>query len=478
MPKKIIRYKPIKGYVPRGLPPIKELAKISGLNPGRIIAFYHQMYLSRLNQMSNTEIKQSVMHRTGWVTLHSDLLQKSVTFEYKRFVDFFELKGLLELRRDHLTGGLKYTPGEQSQQYRIPSTLLHENNSVCHFRKEIITDHCTLKSLHKLKLSQKRRREERNPELNSTHRELMKMMTKVKFDLRNAQSFLQKVSEGKIIVRDTKSGEERNYPDMLLQMHMCNDGYAREGKVDAYGERLHTPFSNLWKQLRPFIRIEGSKDAPGVTDIANSQPYFSSIAINPTLIDLILPEFKACIPALQNLKGKSDFEKYAELCATGKLYEYWMSLREGIDRDTAKEEIFYLMFSPNRAPKKWEKLGAVTKRLIREIFNTEFPSVNAAFRKIKALSEKELPFIETIFLNKKGKFEGPSGYHKSLACMMQRMESRIFLGRIVPKLIEIGAGPFLTVHDSVIVSPHHLKAVEEAIRNEFHALGVHPPTLK
>ena len=94
------------------------------------------------------------------------------------------------------------------------------------------------------------------------------------------------------------------------------------------------------------------------------------------------------------------------------------------------------------------------------------------------MGEEKLPFITKTFLNRYGFFEGEKSYHKALACMMQRMESRIMLLRIAPKLIEAGLTPFVTVHDSFILPAHFAKKAEEIITNEFKILGVNHPQIK
>jgi len=473
-----VKYKTIKGYVPIGLPPIEELAEESGLNGDRFIVFFHQWYMTRLLQMSSEKIRETEMHIQGWAALHSDLLERSVGSDYKRWVEFLEKKRIIQLRRDPITGRVKYNPGKRSVQYRIsPEMFMGED--IERYRKETITDHRTLHAIIKLK-EMKRLEQIERAVLDLNCMRLNEMMTKVKFDLPSARMFLDQVVKGKIKIRKTKKGGERNYADMLLQMQAFNEGLSRPVLKDKFGERFHTVFTSLWKPLRPFIRLDGSDEAPGVTDIANSQPYFSSIAINPNLIEQILPEFKACIPVLQKLKGMPDYELFAKLCAEGSLYEHWMSLRGMTkeERDDAKEEIFRNMFSKNRMPNKMRYGKPNPEYVMRSMFKEEFPSVAKAFQIIKSMSEKELPFIENLFLDKKGVFEGKKGYHKSLAAMMQKMESRIFLGRIVPRLLKLGIGPFLTVHDSVIMKPEYLKLVEDEIRSEFLALGVHPPKLK
>lgn len=220
MTKPKITYSRIKVYVPAYFPLIEKLAKKSGLNGDRIRAFYHHIFLARLRQLSNKKLRKTTMYKNGWVTLHSDLLEKVLTYDYKRFIDFLEKEGLIELRRDAITGRVKYTPHEESIQYRIPGKFLYKDGVVRHFRREEIRDHCTLKGLYKLSVAQEKEHSTLNP--NPTLSALDKMIQSAKFDLKNAEDFLQKVLKGEISVRATESGQ-RNYSDMLLQMTAFNN---------------------------------------------------------------------------------------------------------------------------------------------------------------------------------------------------------------------------------------------------------------
>ncbi|MGP8217083.1 MAG: hypothetical protein ACLQQ4_16055 [Bacteroidia bacterium] len=468
MPRPEIKHNPVMAYVPVSFPNIDELVKGTGLSADRMRCFCHQLFMQRLKDSSNDRITKTDKYKEGWVSLSSDKLKK-LNASYKKYVDLLELKGELFVRRNPHTGKPKYARNGSSAQYKIDEKYLHKEGSIRHYRKEYITDHTTLSAIKKVKESNRTEPPDRkHVPLEAIHEKLFDMVSMVRFDIVKAESFLTKVSQGEIKVRQTKSGIERNYKDLLLLLDAINEGAIMRCNVDKYGQRLHTSVSNLWKDLRPFMYFKGLEHKQLVVlDFANSQPYFSSIAINANLIVEILPEFAACVPKIEAFTKKPDFKRFADLCARGKIYEHWKSIRRLKDRDAAKQEIFLLMFGKNSShyPAK-------------AIFKQFFPSVFKCFAEIKSLTELDLPFIKDVYMTQTGTFEGRKSLHKNLSCMMQRMESRIVLCRIAPKLITEGLVPFVTVHDSFIIPAEYEQKARAIINAEFNSLGVTPPTIK
>lgn len=457
-------------YIPVLFPILDELVKGTRLSADRIRCFIHQLFMQRLKDSTHDSVRKTDKYQDGWVSLSSVLLIQLVGHNYKRYIDFLEQNGLLLVRRDPDTGNLKYARNSTSAQYKIPEKYLYKIDSIRHYRKEYITDHSTLKAIKKVKESF--RTQNLSPKqvpAEHIHDRLFSMVNQIRFDTDKAEIFLNKVSKGEIKVRKTASGMERNYGDMLLLLDAVNEGSISRFFVDKYGNRMHTVASNLWKELRPFMYFKGLENKQLIVlDFANSQPFFSSIAINAKLIEEVLPEFAVCVPMVEPFIKRPDFKRFADLCAKGKIYEHWQSIRKLEDRNAAKDEIFKIMFGTNR----------VWKGSPKAIFKQYFPSVYQCFFTIKSLSERELPFIKDLFLTPARVFEGKKAYHKNLSCMMQRMESRIVLARIAPKLIAEGLVPFITVHDSFILAAEHEQKARAIINAEFILLGITPPTIK
>ncbi|MGP8216422.1 MAG: hypothetical protein ACLQQ4_12705 [Bacteroidia bacterium] len=470
MTKPEINFLPIKAYLPVGMPDIDALVEGTGLNPDRVRAIYHQFYMKRLADASNDNVVKTDKFKGGWVSLNSELLKKVATNQYCRYMDFLENKGLILVRYTR-TGSKSYSKNGSSIQYKIPIDLLRSVYGVRHFRKEKITGHATLKAIDELKQSFRFTPNDNHLPLSPIYEIMREMLKMVRFDIDKAEDFLNRVAKKLITVRPTKSGTERSYSEMLILMDAVNEGSIERCVVDKFGERFHTQISNLWKELRPFMYFTDEPNRPLVAlDLANSQPYFYSIAIDSALVDKVLPEFSPCIPYLDRIKNNADYKLFAELCATGCLYEYWMQLR-GFDRDAAKNEIFRVMFSRNLRQ-------GVEKRPHVLAFKKEFPSVYGCFFAIKNLTKRHLPFIETLFLKDTGVYEGQKASYKVISTMAQRMESRIIIHRIAPKLIEQGITPFITVHDSFIIKKGFEMRAKQLMEDEFRALGVIPPKIK
>jgi len=65
-----------------------------------------------------------------------------------------------------------------------------------------------------------------------------------------------------------------------------------------------------------------------------------------------------------------------------------------------------------------------------------------------------------------------------ISCICQRFESRVLTGIIVPLLLKHEVGPFLTIHDSVIIPESKSLLAKEVFVKCFEKLGVKPPTIK
>ena len=217
-------------------------------------------------------------------------------------------------------------------------------------------------------------------------------------------------------------------------------------------------------------------------DIKNAQPFIlASILIKPQLIRTIAPEFSILIPILEEYSHFTDVKAFHLDCQQGRIYEYFMdSIRNSIKdstkitdkeiRNIAKKKLIGFLYSNmkghgNNSTKNYSK-----KRFKSE-FNSLYPNVLKAIQEIKTIT---IPEINQFYTKNKKQV----GTKTNLPCLCQRVESRILLGMIAPKLFKQGTWPLTSIHDSFIVREKDATLVEAVIVKTFEGLGLKPPMVK
>ncbi|MBO9703668.1 MAG: hypothetical protein J7604_25915 [Sporocytophaga sp.] len=253
-------------------------------------------------------------------------------------------------------------------------------------------------------------------------------------------------------------------------MNLANDGYLFRESVDKFGERVHYLATRIWKGVRPFYYFENSSQSKLTEiDFSNSQPYFASKAV--TLVPVLVPEFLPILPLLENLSNKEDFKKFDQLCTKGRIYDHWVTIRgyKPEQRNKAKSEFIKILYG-----KLDQKVDYAIKAY--NAFEKEFPSVAEAFVKIKSLTERELPFIKEVYLDKDGSFIPK--YHCNLSLLLQRCESRFIIKTVCDRLFKDGVQNFITIHDSFLTTEENVQVIKNIIASEFRKLSIEPPVLK
>jgi hypothetical protein len=433
--------KPLTVQIPIWIESVEEIAIKANLKPDRAKAVLHQFFLAWFkNEMIRKNKKVNLLPE--YFAVSSELLKEIGTRDYNRYVALLLKEKIIE-RKENSSGGRCYSPGKHAQLYRwiLPVNYV----GLPQFRIDKITDFLTMKSI-----------------------------------LRTRDNH-QKIS--------FKMGEERENSSIfetlksyVLDTIIINGNYQLIDEVnwfvvDAFGRRFHHIISSMPKEQRKFLRFKGHEQTPLVTiDFKNSQPFFSAMLSSKTLIDTLLPEFKAVLPLAEQLISKPDFLLYRQLCVEGRLYEFFLEAL-GIDssnkleRDKIKETLFRaVLFSRKR-------VYGDDKRFKLQ-FQSAFPSVFSFFSEIKRMNEDELPELKSIIKpnNENFKFKQSNNSYKLLACMMQRAESRMIYQVIAPRLMEDGI-KFITVHDSFIVLPENVGLTNIIIRESFESIGLTSPSL-
>jgi hypothetical protein len=463
-------------YIPISFPDIDMLVTGTKLKPDKIRILLHQMYLSKLSQTGydNTAKEHRYNHifNDGYVSLHSTLLHKLLTKNYKKYISLLKERKLISVRESY-SSNEAYTPKETSKHYKISNRFLYKDGSGRHFRKETITDKCTIKTVMKTSDDFKIHgsRNNRSVQMESIHEALYDMEQSVRFDLEPAESWvrdhLATLLNKNIYSEEQTEKLSDNLIDELELLNSINEGISFNCKVDQFGERLYTPLKRVAKYMRRFMYFENNSNTElACLDISNSQLYFSTLLVNKDIIETIIPEFLPIVKIAEKYGDQIDFKRYIEACIHGTIYDEWMRIANHTGRNAAKKELIQILFCKNGA-----RMPSI------KIFRDHFPSVAKFFREIKALKEDALPFITKTYLDKRGNFK-PDSYHCNLSCATQRLESRIFIKIISQSLLDKEIKPFFTIHDSVYFPKQLTEKVQQVITDEFHLLGIACPKLK
>jgi hypothetical protein len=221
--------------------------------------------------------------------------------------------------------------------------------------------------------------------------------------------------------------------------------------VDDTSRRFHSNITNMAKDLRQFLRIDGK---PLVNlDLKNSQPYLSIILLTDPGKDSDLTRDPNLAETLKNLKVSraKDVKKYIKLVVAGELYEYLMrEFSKGnleLSRTETKEQVLRILFAKNWMPKN------EVNRKARKIFMANFPTVHRIFSKVRGRSKDD-------------KFRS----FKRFAILLQTIEAHLMLDVIVKRIFkEMPETIVMTIHDSIMTSTDgkSIEGIKQIMVEEF-----------
>lgn len=236
--------------------------------------------------------------------------------------------------------------------------------------------------------------------------------------------------------------------------------------IDDNVHRLHSVITNLQKTYRKYLKYN-EEELVGV-DISNCQPYLLCILLNPKfwikdsdacLKLSLLPhnirnlfsdtKIETILNRLNNLED-SDIREYKEKASQGLVYEYMMETindtnQTRLSRDDVKTMMMTVLFSDNRY-----------MPTLKRLFIRTFPAIYDIIKLIQR------------------------GSKKTLACLLQNIESEIILHRCCKRLwLEHDHKiPTFTIHDSICTTPEYVDTVRRVMYEELNkAVGI-PPSLK
>ncbi len=446
--------------IPTWLPPVEELANPANLEPDRLRIVIHQCFLCWLAAAKSKSKKKAHFIVDGYFPLYSVILRQVATDRYSEYLALLIKHGVLE-RKTNYEGGANYLIGVHSQLYRWrqPDNV----SGPLRFRDEKVTQYKIIKAV--LKTRDRYRLEDVDitgkKKLLPIHQTLKQYIMDTTIDMEHAADIER--------ARDPNFGTDSYAElDFLHLQTVCN-GDTHWVKVDDFGERLHSHITNLPKRFRPAIRFKGYEDTPLVCiDLKCSQPYFSSILTTGKIFDELLPEFYPMSKLINELSMQPDYVHYRHLCERGKFNSFLATIR-GVDSAVAKIEFFKAVIYSKR------KISPADAAMRNE-FKRFFPGVFKFFMSAKRLTEIDLPELQHIIKETKGKYRASNNSHKILPCLLQRLESRT-VQLIAEKLIAGGLTPYLTIHDAFLVLPEHVEQAVDIINATFNELGVNPPAL-
>lgn len=446
--------------IPKLATDIDVLADGNKLLADRVRVLLHNIYSAWIYADRIDENKNDEYHLKGWVNISASKLQSLLTQNYECIIKFCEESKLIQVKRT-VRGTKSYIVNERSTPYRINPNLLPTEGK--RYRKEKITEYKVIKAVSAY--SSKKRTVQTSDSSNPL---LESMLGDFCFDLDKVDSFIEDVLTGKIKL-DRKT--IRGVVDSHYLCSSINEGQYYTS-TDRFGERFHTPFTHIPREIRPFLRLRNDSEPLCMVDIANSQPYFISVLLNsPLKLISVLPECEYLLELLHNEK-RGDKRLFQELSVNGNIYEYLSAARNLNDRNHAKKEIIeaILFSNHNYNQKKHEEA--------RKCFAQHFAEVWKTLINIKSAGPEALPFIIDLYTTKRGKFDCRA-LHKNVSMICQRLESRILIGKVAVELANnFSVSSFLTIHDSFVIKTSDEKIVRETISQCFHALGLPVPKMK
>ncbi|VVB81364.1 Uncharacterised protein [uncultured archaeon] len=179
--------------------------------------------------------------------------------------------------------------------------------------------------------------------------------------------------------------------------------------TDTKTGRVFTNYTNLKREFRSFIQSANGEPLVEL-DIRNSQPLL--------------------LASLFNEFSHTSSSEYSCLCEQGIIYDY-LSEKTGATRDKVKKDFLTVLFAPSH----WD-----TK--VKRIFQSDFPEV--------------FEYVSSI------KRDG----NNLLALALQKCEADLVINTIGAQLLFEGI-PFLSVHDSLIVTESQSSYVKDLMTQRF-----------
>lgn len=409
-------------------------------------------------------LKKELRHPSGYVNLSSELLQKQLGNDYKKFISFLCDAGVLQ-SNEHYSTKLGFSKSYRlSPDYReSPLKVLHVPDSKLSFTK---------KQQEGITAAEKKK-------LLVNYGHLLKPFENLKYDWKSAENYI-----GRIFYHDSiKPGvfSETYFFDRIREIRVVNHFLSQKQffpKVDETAGRFHSMLTRMKKEFRHFLSYKG-ETLVGL-DIKASQPYMAQVlfrkdfwqtkqrartsagrspisladlstqiekehwnslrawasgergSISPMLYLEMLGADNQSIKVYQKMVNEEDiYDQFLSLAKAkiegdGQFNNWYSKAPFPLDRSGMKEIVMRGIFGH---PAGKNPISLFSRNLIR----SAFPDVYRLFHAIKMVEPAD---------------------HRRLAILLQGIEAELLLQRVCKTvLLKKRSAPVFTVHDSILTTP-------------------------
>lgn len=374
-----------------------------------------------------------------WITLNSTLLRKNVGNIYKTILSALFDYEVIGIDNNYEVGGHskayilldKYQYSIGFKKYIIEKGLL---NKALESRNNKIAQLIYLEDLKLPKI----KRTVALPQIVFNHRYKILIEWfqdgKLTIDYKKAYSIIED--------QKLKEQEPEKYLSYLVSVDMLIDKDYRL-KSDVNG-RFYSSITNLPKVLRSCLLYNG-EELVGL-DVSNTQPLLLGELCNPIYLNELKKSLN--IEVCEELFDKflihlstnpEDLKIYKKLVESGKLYESFIGIYSGFDRDVVKANMVKIINDKGNNNTR-------EKKILREALNQKFPTIALLLDLLKSID-----------------------YHYASSTLMS-MEARNFV-QYFPEIFSYNQAhkniPIFTIHDCFMTTKSNVDYVETEIKNFF-----------
>lgn len=369
------------------------------------------IYRGRFNKKGRTA--------DDYIPLSSRILIKIIGNNYSEFIKWLITNRVIELLVD--TNNKKFKIGKRSKSYRFTAKYRYGQ-----FKSVEIQDSTIIKNIQDF---QKENEALWQPE----HHYIFECLKNVEYDSTNALKYIETTISN---------------PSQLESYYYHHNVFSNEHNqfyqtVKLKSGRVYNNLTNLPKKLRKFLSYQGK---PLVElDISNSQPFLLAVLSkqyieNTTHSSIQTSEYindnTSYVSYLSSIytSNYKNVDFYSNLTSKGMLYQFLKEeLNLSYDEEKLKKWIFInLLYGKNYYDSPKIRLFKQTFPIIAEVIN-----------------------------------EYKKDDYKNLSIQLQKKESEIIIGKIIPQLANLNLYA-LTIHDCIVTTYDNEKIVKKIILDTFN----------